>query len=215
MSAPTLPAAERATTRELQWLLRRAAVRHVAEPELDPWWRPNALIVESEDGEAVFEPRRSDWLRHGNAAICRADDHLIVRGDEAVSYQAFLTVGALPEEAEFPGPQAELLLAPLEAVGFPVDAALHCRWIANRKAVAEVQKAVIDANTAIHDAEAGAQRPDERKLLLRDLGRALEAYLKSESRPPLLEATISFAVGARTCGSCVAARARCASSWRA
>jgi hypothetical protein len=191
-----LPATERATTRELQWLLRRAAVRHVAEPELDPWWRPNALVIESDDGEAVFEPREADWVRHGNAVISREDDHLIVSGDEAVSYQAFLTIGAMPEEAEFPGPQAELLLAPMEAVGFPIDVAMHCRWIANRKAVAEVQKAVIDATTAIRDAEAGVQRPDERKLMLRELGRALEGYLKSESRPPLLEATISFAVGA-------------------
>jgi hypothetical protein len=191
-----LPAAERATTREVQWLLRRAAVRHVAEPELDQWWRPNALVVESDNGEAVFEPREADWVRHGNAVICREDDHLIVSGDEAVSHQAFLTIGAMPEEAEFPGPQAELLLAPVEAVGFPVDVAMHCRWIANRKAVAEVQKAVIDASTAIRDAEEGAQRPDERKLMLRELGRALEAYLKSESRPPLLEATISFAIGA-------------------
>ena len=35
----------RATTRELQWLLRRAACRGVAEPVLDDHWEPSALIV--------------------------------------------------------------------------------------------------------------------------------------------------------------------------
>jgi hypothetical protein len=190
-----LPAAERATTRELQWLLRRASVRHVAEPQLDPWWRPNAMIIDTAEGPA-FEPRAADFLRHCNAPIHREDDHLIVRGEEARTYQAFLTLGALPDEAEFPSAQAELLFAPLEAVDFPVDAVMHCRWIANRKALAEVQKALIDANNAIRDARAGAQQPDEVKLLNRELGRELEAYLKSEARPPLLEATISFAIGA-------------------
>jgi len=190
-----LPAAERATTRELQWLLRRAPVRHVAEPQLDRWWRPNAMIIETGEGSS-FHPREADFLRHCNATIQREDDHLVVRGEEARTYQAFLTLGALPDEAEFPSAQAELLFAPLEAVDFPVDAVLHCRWIANRKALSEVQKALVDATNAIRDAHAGAHQPDEIKLLNRELGRELEAYLKSESRPPLLEATIGFAIGA-------------------
>ena len=37
--------ARRARTIELQWLLRRAACRGVAEPELDGYWQPDALVV--------------------------------------------------------------------------------------------------------------------------------------------------------------------------
>ena len=47
--------------------------------------------------------------------------------------------GALPEEVPFPSAQAELLFAPLEALPFPVDAALHARHVANRDAVRLVQ----------------------------------------------------------------------------
>ena len=53
-------------------------------------------------------------------------------------YQAFLTVGALPEVTTFPGRQAELLFAPLEAVSFPVDCVVHARWLGNREAVTRV-----------------------------------------------------------------------------
>ena len=132
-----LPSARRATPRELQWLCRRAATRHVAEPDLDPNWRPNALVVHSDDGLA-FHPRDADFLRLFNATIQREDDHVVVHGDGPKTYQAFLTLGMLPEEIEFPGAQAELMFRPLDALPFPVDAALHCKWVANRKALSEV-----------------------------------------------------------------------------
>src|SRR5207302_23158 len=37
--------AERASTREIEWLLRRACCRGVGEPRLDRWWVPDALVV--------------------------------------------------------------------------------------------------------------------------------------------------------------------------
>jgi hypothetical protein len=39
-----------ATTGELQWLLRRAACRGVAEPDLDSYWEPDALIISAPGG---------------------------------------------------------------------------------------------------------------------------------------------------------------------
>lgn len=191
----SLPAARRATPRELQWLCRRAAVRHVAEPQLDPWWQPNAMVMHSEEGLG-FVPRSSDFTRLFNAAITREDDHLVIRGEEARTYQAFLTLGSMPDEVEFPGAQAEMMFRPLESLGFPVDAAMHCRWIANKKALSEVRKAVIDAENAVTEASTSTHTPDDRKILNPEIGRALEAYLKSEGRPPMLDASISFAVSA-------------------
>ena len=44
-------------------------------------------------------------------------------------------LGALPETTAFPGRQAELLFAPLEALPFPVDACLCVRWIPNDTAL--------------------------------------------------------------------------------
>lgn len=191
----SMPTARRVTTRELQWLCRRAAVRHIAEPVMDPNWEPNAMVVHTDKGVG-FIPRATDFRRLFHAAMHREDDHLVVRGEEARTYQAFLTLGALPHEVPFPGGQAELMFAPLDALPFPVDAVIHCEWIANRKALAEVEKAIIDAENAVTEASTGMHGPDNRKAMSPEFGRALEEYLKSESRPPMLDGTISFAVSA-------------------
>ena len=108
----------RATTRELQWLLRRAACRGVAEPLLDDHWEPSALIVETADGRPAYEPLGTDIARHANAPILEHDRALVIDAEEGRSHQALLGLGALPEEAEFPG-GAELLFAPLGGAAVP------------------------------------------------------------------------------------------------
>jgi hypothetical protein len=122
---------------------------------------------------------------------------LVVEHDEATSLQALLCVGSLPEEADFPGPQAELLFAPLEAVGFPVDAVLHARWIANRDALAQVRKRILDVEHAYAEQAQGVPGgpgflAEEDRLLAREY----EATLQAAAHPPMLYATLSLAVGA-------------------
>ena len=158
----------RATTRELQWLLRRAACRGVAEPVLDDHWEPNALIVETADGRPAYEPLGTDLVRHANAPILEEDRALVVDAEEGRSFQALLALGALPEEAEFPG-GAELLFAPLEGVPFPVDAVLHARWLGNREAV---------------DAGAAADRRRRRRVLRAAGLGARAAVLRRGGEPP-------------------------------
>jgi len=193
----SLPGAEPMSTRELQWLCRRAAVRHVAEPALDEHWAPNALLTVDPAGDgALWEPRDSDFLPLFHATIRREQDHVVVRGYEAESYQAFLTLGTLPGVVEFPGAQAELLFRTLDALPFPVDAVIHGTYIANRKALSEVNKAVIDAENALDEASTGHHAPDELQYLNPELARALKTYLQSENQPPMLDATISYAIGA-------------------
>lgn len=58
---------ERASTEELQWLLRRAACRGVAEPALDAHWQPDALVVAAADGSVAYEPLSHDLWRCANA----------------------------------------------------------------------------------------------------------------------------------------------------
>src|SRR4051795_677546 len=135
----------RATTRELQWLLRRAACRGVGEPALDDHWEPSALIVESGDGQPAYEPLGTDIVRHANAPVLEQERALVVDAEEGRSYQALLGMGALPEESQFPG-GAELLFGPLEALSFPVDAVIHARWMGNRDAIARVKRRIVDAD---------------------------------------------------------------------
>lgn len=191
----TLPA-RRATTQELQWLLRRAACRGVAEPAIDAHWEPNALVLDDEDGEARYEPLETDIVRMANAPILEEERSLVVDAEEARSHQAMLCLGALPETATFPGSRAELLFAPLEGVEFPVDCALHARWIGNRAAVSQVKRKINEVDNIYAEQEEGQQGATWQADEDRTLARELDLLLQGEERPPLLRASIGLAVGA-------------------
>lgn len=200
---------ERATTTEIQWLLRRAACRGVAEPDLSRFWQPDALVVQSDNGDLAYEPLSVDLARTMNAPLheTRAERtagqapfwHLTLDAEEARSYQAMLTLDGLPEDPTFPGARAELLFAPLEAVDFPVDAVLHAQWIGNRAALSQVRKGIMDAENVYREQlEGSTVGPGWLAEENRALARELEAYLQSESHPPMLKASIGFALGAST-----------------
>jgi hypothetical protein len=190
----------RATTRELQWLLRRGECRGLGEPELERHWEPDALVIEEGEGSAVYEPLESDLWRCANAPLGEEPGEppsLRVEAEPGSSYQAFLCLGSLAEEAEFPGAASELLFAPLEGTGFPVDAVLHARWVGNREALAQVRKRVVDVEHAYREQQLGA--PGGAGLLAEEdrvLAREYEATLASAAHPPMLRAWASLAVGA-------------------
>ncbi len=190
-------AVRRARTVELQWLLRRAACRGVSEPDLDKHWQPDALIVDAAGGGVAFAPLGHDLARCANAAITEQQQMLIVDGEQGRCFQAMLALGALADAPEFPGSTAEVLFAPLEAVGFPVDAAVHARWLGNRQALAQVRKRITDVEHAYHEQVQGAAHGPS--LLAgedRMLAREYEAQLQAGGHPPMLYAQISLAVGA-------------------
>jgi hypothetical protein len=189
--------ARRARTVELQWLLRRAACRGLGEPELDGHWQPDALIVSTADGAVGFQPLGHDLARCANAAITERQQTLVVDGEQGRCFQALLALGALADAPEFPGSTAEVLFAPLEAVGFPVDAVVHARWLGNRQALAQVRKRIADVEHAYHEQVQGAVHGPS--LLAgedRVLAREYEAQLQAGGHPPMLYASIGLAVGA-------------------
>jgi len=189
-------AVRRASIEELQWLLRRGPCRGVSEPALDANWRPNALVVEGEDGESHYEPLETDVARLANAPVLEEDRGLVVDAEEGRSHQALFCLGALPEVATFPGGRAELLFAPLEALDFPVDVALHAKWIANRTAVTQVRRKITEADNIYADQEEGHHGATWQAEENRVLARELDLNLQGEARPPLIKATISLALGA-------------------
>ncbi len=191
---------ERATTRELEWLLRRAACRGVGEPRLDPWWQPDALIVETEDRRVAYEPLEHELLSCVNAAMTEpvgGPARLIVEAEEGTSHQALLALGALADEPVFPGGHAELLFAPLEGVDFPVDAVLHARWLGNREALGQVRKRITDVEQVYREQLQGSRHgPGWLAEEDRVLAREYEAILQGSAHPPMLYAALSLAVGA-------------------
>jgi hypothetical protein len=189
----------RATNGELQWLLRRAACRGVAEPELEGHWKPDALVVEGGEREPSHEPLGHDLWRCANAPMTEDPGEppsLVVEAEEGTSFQAFLCAGSLAEEAGFPG-EAELLFAPFEDAGFPADAVLHARWVGNREALGQVRKRILDAEHAWREEAEGAQAgPGWQAEEARELAREYEAVLQSSAHPPMLRAYLGVAVGA-------------------
>jgi hypothetical protein len=189
---------ERASTEELQWLLRRTVSRGIAEPTLDRHWQPDALVVVAPGGSVAYEPLSHDLRRCANApATERLDEppSLEVEAEEGTSYQAFLCAGSLAEEAEFPG-AAEVLFGPAEDAGFPVDAVLHAQWIGNREALGQVRKRILDVEHAYREQLEGASGPGVLAEEDRELAREYEAILQSSAHPPMLRTSISLAVGA-------------------
>jgi hypothetical protein len=191
-------ALQRASTRELQWLLRRAVCRGVAEPALDNHWEPDALVIVAPDGSAAYEPLEHDLWRCANAPASEDPGQppsLFVEAEEGTSYQSFLCAGSLAEEAEFPG-AAELLFEPAEGAGFPVDAVLYAEWVGNREALGQVRKRILDVEHAYREQLEGASGPGVLAEEDRELAREYEAILQSSGHPPMLRASVSLAVGA-------------------
>ncbi len=189
--------ARRARTVELQWLLARAVCRGLGEPTLDRNWAPDALVVQTPDGEVDFEPLTHDLDRPAQAAITEHEQHLVIDSERGRSYQALLAIGALAEAPEFPGWTSEVLYAPLESLPWPVDAALHCRWLGNRQALSAVRKRIQDVEHAYSEQLQGAAHgPSVLAGVDRVLAREYEAQLQAGGHPPMLYGSIGLVVAA-------------------
>jgi hypothetical protein len=180
--------ARNASTREIQWLLRRAAVRGVREPDVDPHWVPPALTL---DG-GVWDPGRADVQRF-MPIVTRHGRSVLVEGEDGESLQTFLVLGRPPKTAGFPG-KAELLFAPLESLDFPVDAVAHTRLLSNKKMLSLCDDAIKDADDELKDA---LNRFVDRKTSRRAKEVIdVQDYFASEPYPPGLDTIVCFAVGA-------------------
>jgi AAA-like domain len=180
--------ARRAHTREIQWLVRRAAVRGSHEPDVDPFWAPPALSVDG--GE--WEVGRAD-VQSFMPIITERPRSMLVEGEDGSSLQAILVMGKPPRTASYPG-SAELLFAPLERLDFPVDAVAHVRWVPNKKMLTICDNSIKDARDEVNDAAARFLDKGTR----RRAGEVenVQDYFASEPYPPGLETFVSFAVGA-------------------
>jgi hypothetical protein len=189
---------ERAGTLDVQWLVKRAFHRAVAEPAVDELFVPQALVVDApgDAGDLAFVPLEADVLRLFETPINVGRRSLRVEADAGDSHQTFLVLGALPDETPFPGPQAELLFAPLEAAAFPVDAAFCARYVPNDEAVALVRRRVVDADHIYREESHGEHGPSANSAARPQTARDLERYLTGGDRPPLLRASISLCVSA-------------------
>ena len=180
---------------ELQWLVRRAFCRGLGEPLLDGLHEPRALVFER-NGEALLAPLEGDVTRWMDGYVEHRGRSLRVESEMGESWQALLVLGALPEQASFPGPRVELMFAPAESLPFGVDLSLNARFLPNELALRVARRRVQDADQIVRAESDGDQGVSDLGYQRTQEARDLLAYLQASSRPPLLKATLAIAIGA-------------------
>jgi hypothetical protein len=182
---------------ELQWLIRRAFCRGLGEPLVDGLHEPRALVFER-NGEALLAPLEGDVTRWMDGFLEHRGRSLRVESELGESWQAQLVLGALPEQASFPGARAELMFAPAESLPFGVDLSLNARFLPNELALRIARRRVHDADQILRAESDGDQGVSDLGYQRTQEARDLLAYLQASSRPPLLKATLAIAIGAST-----------------
>jgi AAA-like domain len=180
---------------ELQWLIRRAFCRGLGEPPVDGLHEPRALSFER-NGEAMLAPLEGDVLRWMDGYVEPEGRRLRIDSELGASWQALLVAGALPESAPFPGARVELMFAPIESLPFAVDVSLNARYLANGLAVRIARRRIQDADQIVRAESDGDQGVSDLGYQRTQQARDLLSYLQASSRPPLLRATLTIAVGA-------------------
>ncbi|MFI5009965.1 MAG: ATP-binding protein [Solirubrobacterales bacterium] len=180
---------------ELQWLVRRAFCRGLGEPYVEGLHEPRALVFER-NGQALLAPLEGDVLRWCESWVEHRGRTLRIESEKGTSWQAQLVLGALPEQASFPGARVELMFAPVESVGFEVDLSLNARYLPNELALRIARRRIQDADQIVRAESDGEQGVSDLGYQRTQEARDLLAYLQSSSRPPLLRATLAVAIGA-------------------
>jgi hypothetical protein len=180
---------------ELQWLVRRGFCRGLGEPSVDERHMPRALTFER-SGKALLAPLEADVVRWMDSYVECRGRCLRVESELGVSWQAHLVLGALPDRVDFPGPDAELMFAPVESLPFGVDLALTARYLPNDLAVRIARRRIQDADQILQAEAAGELGPTDFGMARTQEARDLLAHLQVSSRPPLLRATVAIAIGA-------------------
>ena len=188
---------ERVGPGRLAELIRRAYTRGLGEPDTDEGFAPQALHFLDPGGEERFEPYGHDLLRLHESRVTVARRSLAIDSERGRAHQALLVLGAMPEEAVVPGPNAELMFAPLQ-LGFAVDATLSVEFVANRDARKQVAKRKIDADQIAREESAGEHGPSVESAERPYAARELEAVLGAGDRPPLLRTALTLAVAGRS-----------------
>ena len=181
---------------ELQWLVRRAFCRGLGEPEVDGLHEPRALVFER-NGEAMLAPLEGDVMRWMDGYVEHRGRALRIESELGTSWQAQLVLGALPEQAQFPGARVELMFAPPESLPFGVDLSLNARFLPNGLALRIARRRIQDADQIVRAESDGEQGVTDLGYQRTQEARDLLSYLQSSSRPPLLRATLALAIGAQ------------------
>ena len=155
-------------------------------------WRSPAPMATR---RSALSPPSGTCLRlHADYRVQVARRHLEIESEAASRARRCSSADSLPEERDFPGPEAELMFTPLD-LEFPVDACLHCEYLPNRRRPAAGAQAhgrrrpdvARGESPGEHGASPDAEdRPADARELQRRLG--------GSDHPPLLRSALTYVV---------------------
>ncbi len=186
-----------ATSREIQWMVRRAYCRAVDEPDLDAFDQAAPIAFER-NGEALITLLDGRVHRWSN---CRAESRLrelVIHSELGSAHQTTLMFGALPEAVDFPGDELELMFRPMERLGFPLDVSLNARFLPNAAALRLARKRLQDADQIVRAEAEGEHGATDLGVKRSQLARRLLSELQSGRLPPLFRASIAVAVAGQS-----------------
>jgi hypothetical protein len=186
-----------ASATDLQWLVRRAFCRALGEPEVDGMDEPQAVVFDRND-EAMLAPLEADVVRWMDGHVEHRGRCLRIESELGTSWQATLVLGAFPERSRFPGRRAELMFAHAEALPFPVDMSLNCRWLPNAIAQRMTKRIIQDADQVLAAEDEGDQGVTDQSYQRTQTARDLLGYLQSATHPPLLKGTLIVTLAGKT-----------------
>jgi AAA-like domain len=180
---------ERATTEDIQWLLKRSTWRGIDQPKLLKNWEPQTDTIEV-DGKRAKKPRNDVVTLFGGL---QDDNHLRMlvteqfhQGKFRQGFMSFLYMSYLPDGREFPGTP---WLYWLQDLNFPIEVKLHIKPVDFAKAIKHVR----NKQKELED-QAEHMGEEHVPLRLREAiedANQLEADLEKD-RFPILETKIGF-----------------------
>lgn len=185
------------TTRELYWWLARQDTFPISEPVSEEHFElRDAIEIDRTDGTEAWAPNDHLIANLAGAPVdSRPHNYVVVEGPLGKIYSTTLILGELPKQITWPQQEAELLSAPLDAVGFPVDAMLPWTWQSNQDARATANRGAYDTEQQAQDEAEGAVGGVSRRTSAKAArAEQLTAELTSPPYPPRIFARARFRV---------------------
>ncbi|WP_354697315.1 hypothetical protein DSM112329_02938 [Paraconexibacter sp. AEG42_29] len=190
--ASFLPGTRPASVPEVEWLVRRAWTRGLGEPLVDGLGQPRALYFER-NGQSVLRPVQVDLLAWTDC-VQSGYRQLHCEGELGTSLQAGLIASSLPGDAPEASRVLQILSAPQDRLGFPIDLSLCASYVSPGRAGKAVDSERARADEAAREEHQATRGASDQALARADVARDAEAYLAGGQ--PLFELTFTAIVAA-------------------
>lgn len=192
--------AEPVSEEDLQWLIRRNWYRSIGKTPIIKRWSPEYSVSykEYQEGDiTIRRPLYHDILRLSEGLVDDSPKRSLIikqtsKDSEVEGHVAFLTIGNVPYEMQFPGEEWMYIIQNLD---FPVEISVRTDTMENRKALSAIRNKQKELKDQDRHARETGNDTGLNVIEGRVEAQELEAHLQ-KSRMPLIRTSIILAVSA-------------------